>query len=204
MVKTKKIMGFARLVSCGWIAWILASHLEAQKLASIVILMIVLGFCFFLMEEFKNLGRLRNLYQILPATGAFLIAYNLSEITATRPKLESAQVNQIHWDKFSLKDFQKARKGKKPLFLRFTASWCLTCSFNDSVFKEAEVVKFFKEKGIVAMKADWSLRDPEISKTLKIFGSSSVPFYVFFANGAESPVILPSIISKKDILKLGQ
>jgi len=79
----------------------------------------------------------------------------------------------------------------------FTAEWCLTCKVNERVaLAPASTVALFRERGIIAMKADWTARDPEITRALESFGRSGVPLYVYYPPGKrDKPVVLPEIIT---------
>ena len=71
-----------------------------------------------------------------------------------------------------------------PVFLDFTAEWCLTCKVNErTVLRDAAVIERFRSTGIVAMKADWTNRNPAITRLLSRFGRSGVPLYVVFRAG---------------------
>ena len=72
------------------------------------------------------------------------------------------------------------------MFLDFTAAWCLTCKANELVaFRSEEVRDSFRELGIVPMKADWTTRNPEITRALAEFGRTGVPLYVYFRGRRE-------------------
>jgi len=79
----------------------------------------------------------------------------------------------------------------------------LTCQVNERwVLNDPDVRKKFSDKGIVMLKADWTLRDDEISEALSAFGRSGVPVYVLYkGKGHASPELLPEILTKNRMLK---
>jgi thiol:disulfide interchange protein DsbD len=95
-----------------------------------------------------------------------------------------------------------------PVFVNFTAAWCITCLVNERVaLRSAEVAAVFARKGVVYLKADWTNRDPQIAEVLASFGRNGVPLYVFYppasAGGAAAgePTVLPQILSEGTIIE---
>jgi thiol:disulfide interchange protein DsbD len=89
------------------------------------------------------------------------------------------------------------------VLLDFTASWCLTCQFNErTAINVPAVRKILQEKGITAMKGDWTNADPAITAALKSFGRVGVPLAVFYPAGKKSaPVILPELLTESIVLE---
>ena len=89
------------------------------------------------------------------------------------------------------------------MFIDFTAEWCLTCKVNERiVFSDEEVRRSFVERGVRMVKADWTKRDDEITRTLRSFGRSGVPLYVLFQAGGEGePWVFPEIITADMVLE---
>jgi thiol:disulfide interchange protein DsbD len=63
------------------------------------------------------------------------------------------------------------------------------------VLQSPDIIKAFKDEGIVAFKADWTRYDPEITRALSALGRDSIPVYAYYPSGADSPVILPQILT---------
>lgn len=96
---------------------------------------------------------------------------------------------------FSGDALAKARATGKPVFLWFTADWCVTCKVNESVAIEREAVKdAFEEAGVVAMVGDWTVRDEEITAFLTQQGAAGVPLYLWYEPDAE-PEQLPQVLT---------
>jgi thiol:disulfide interchange protein DsbD len=83
------------------------------------------------------------------------------------------------------------------VLLDFTAEWCLTCKVNEkTVLSDPDVVNKIKASGIVTVRADWTSRNPDITRLLSKFGRSGVPLYVLFPAGRPSePIVLPEVIT---------
>ncbi len=89
----------------------------------------------------------------------------------------------------------------KPVFVDFTAAWCITCLVNERVALETEATRrAFEQAGVVKLKGDWTNRDPEITSLLKDLGRAGVPLYLFWVPGAAQPKILPQVLTESLIL----
>lgn len=97
---------------------------------------------------------------------------------------------------FSRAALAEARASGKPVFVWFTADWCVTCKVNEAAAIERESVRAaFAAAGVVTMVGDWTVRDPEITAFLTEQGAAGVPLYLWYAPGAESPQQLPQVLT---------
>ena len=87
------------------------------------------------------------------------------------------------------------RREGKPVFVYFTADWCLTCKVNEATsLSSPAVVQAFKTSGVSVLRGDWTRQDPAISRFLKEHGRAGVPLYLWYpATGAESE--LPQVLT---------
>jgi thiol:disulfide interchange protein DsbD len=105
------------------------------------------------------------------------------------------------WQEYSAEKVAAARAENKPVFIDFTAAWCLTCQVNKAtVLDRAGMKEFFRERGVELFRADWTNSDPLITKALETYGRIGVPVYVAYAAGAGEPLILPQILTE-DIVR---
>ena len=90
----------------------------------------------------------------------------------------------------------KARSNGKPVFLWFTADWCVTCKVNEAAAIEREsVAEAFERAGVVTMVGDWTVRDEAITAFLTEQGAAGVPLYLWYAPGASAPQQLPQVLT---------
>lgn len=96
-----------------------------------------------------------------------------------------------------------AREEAYPVFVDYTAAWCITCQVNKTlVLNDQEVVAAFRKNKVITFRADWTSRDAEITKSLTSFGRSGVPVYVFYPSNQGAPVVLSEVLRKKEIFSL--
>ncbi|MFM7027058.1 MAG: protein-disulfide reductase DsbD family protein [Chakrabartia sp.] len=106
---------------------------------------------------------------------------------------------------FSTARLAQLRAEGRPVFLYFTADWCLTCKVNEkAAIDRAEVKAAFDKAGIVVMVGDWTNADPAIGRFLEAQGRSGVPLYLFYAKGAAGPQELPQVLTPKMLTDLAR
>ena len=107
----------------------------------------------------------------------------------------------ISWEKFSPERVESARKGGTPLFIDFTAEWCINCKVNEgTVLNTAPVAAAFRDKKVVTLRADWTDFDPVIGEWLKRFKRIGVPLYVLYLPGQDTPILFPELLSQKLVI----
>ena len=117
------------------------------------------------------------------------------------PVQENAQAAH-NWQAFDNARLQTLLDEGKPVFLNFTAAWCISCLVNERVaLSHARVVDAFAVDDITYLKGDWTNRDPAITAFLASFGRSGVPLYLFYPAGKSTePVHLPQILTPDIVL----
>jgi thiol:disulfide interchange protein DsbD len=138
---------------------------------------------------------------VLLALGAVLKLEDGPATAASASGGPSQGVSFEGWEKFSRQRMTEAAAAGKPVFVDFTAAWCITCLVNERVALETPATrKAFEQTGTVKLKGDWTNRDPEITSLLKELGRAGVPLYLYWAPGAERPKILPQVLTEAAIL----
>ena len=96
---------------------------------------------------------------------------------------------------FSAARLTEARASGQPVFVWFTADWCLTCKVNEQVAIEREAVRdSFDQAGVITMVGDWTVRDEAITAFLAERGVAGVPLYLWYEPGAEAET-LPQVLT---------
>jgi len=106
------------------------------------------------------------------------------------------------WQAFTPERLQAELEQGHPVFVDFTAAWCLTCKFNEAnVLESHDVRDAFQRRGIVKLKADWTNGDPVITKLLQQFGRPGVPLYVLYPGKIGEPIVFPELLTKSMVLE---
>ena len=106
------------------------------------------------------------------------------------------------WKDFNKVDISKMISDDKLIFLDITADWCITCQFNKiNVINSEETVNYFKNNNIVLVKADWTKPNNNIDAFLKKYNKFGIPFNAIYSSEYPNGIILPEILSQKEIIK---
>ncbi|MBR6327279.1 MAG: thioredoxin family protein [Alphaproteobacteria bacterium] len=104
------------------------------------------------------------------------------------------------WSPYREDDIEAAIAQGDPVFIDFSAKWCLTCLVNEhTVLNSDEFLEFARRNDIKLFKADWTNKDSHIFEALKKYGRSSIPLYVFYAKDTPQYVILPTILTTDNV-----
>jgi thiol:disulfide interchange protein/DsbC/DsbD-like thiol-disulfide interchange protein len=114
----------------------------------------------------------------------------------------AANGEELVWQPYSQQALDAARASGHPVFLDFTAAWCLSCQFNErAVLRSADVESALRAHNFALLKADWTNSDPVITQKLASLGRAGVPTYVLYPAGANSaPDVLPELLTKGVVL----
>jgi len=108
----------------------------------------------------------------------------------------------LAWAPYSQQALDQARAAGNPVFIDFTAAWCLSCQVNErAVLKSAEVQHQFSAHHVTLLRADWTQYDAEITKQLASINRSGVPTYVIYPAAKDAPAdVLPELLTKDIVL----
>jgi thiol:disulfide interchange protein DsbD len=106
------------------------------------------------------------------------------------------------WLPFAQEEVDRNLAQGRPVFVDFTAAWCLTCQVNERLVLSTESVQgAFTERNVALFKADWTRQDPEITAALEALGRSGVPVYALYRGSSGStPHLLPAILTEQIVL----
>ena len=119
-----------------------------------------------------------------------------------RQTVFSTQNASGSWQPFTAAKLAQYRAQGKPVFVDFSAAWCLSCQVNErTVLDRASVEQAFRAKGVVTLRADWTNHDDGITAALAQLGRSGVPTYALYAGDASSaPTLLPEVLTRSIVL----
>lgn len=198
----KQATGFLMMGTAVWLLWVFGATRSPEAVVMLVAYLLLLGLGCWAVGQFAGPARGRASRVAAWSCAAALAVggwlWLVVPATETGDTGRAATAGSgIPWKPYSAAALQGALATGKPVFVDFTAEWCLSCKVNERVaLAPASTVDLFRERGVIALKADWTARDPEITRALESFGRSGVPLYVYYPAGkGGAPVVLPEIIT---------
>lgn len=202
METMKQVLAFPLYASAGWMIWVLSVQSGSAGVLAGVIVLLAVGFVAWLLGEPSRVGTLSKVAAGLLLIGAAISGYRLLDGSAGEEAQTAAATNHSLAEPFSQARLDTLLAEGKPVFINFTAAWCITCKVNEQVALSSEAFrKTLKDKGIAYLKGDWTKQDPEITAVLEKFGRAGVPLYLFYSGvkGA-APVVLPQLLTQSIVL----
>lgn len=189
-----------------WLAWVIANAYGAAMIAALLVSFLLLAIAGWFLGRWpaKGWATIVAGFLVLSVAGLEIYVARTSEIAVYRPlslqegwqQPASPASAQGGWQTWSADSVQKYQSQGRPVFVDFTASWCLSCQVNERVaLGMPEVRKAFADANVVRMRADWTRYDDSITHALNGFGRSGVPTYALYVPGESQPRILPEVLT---------
>ncbi|MCS6944950.1 MAG: thioredoxin family protein [Sutterellaceae bacterium] len=204
MLRFKQAMAFPMFGTVVWLLWVLAQQIGADGLGLTLAALVLLGLAAWALGLSQQGARgARWLAAGAAALGLYAVALATQAPTAPRARAGASAdlVQEDAWQPWSQAAMQRALTAGRPVFVDFTAAWCITCQANKRlVLTSDSVLRAFAEKGVVPMRADWTNRDEEITRELARFQRNGVPLYVLYRPDGSTQV-LPELLTRSVVLQ---
>ena len=206
MIKLKQFMGFLLVATVIWLVWVFGLQKGND---AVIVLLISLLISALAAWVYGNWGMIyikpakrysaQAISVLLIAVSIYFGITNSSDAAAQNNIINNS--SYIDWQKYDKQKVDSLLINGKPVFIDFTAAWCLSCQVNERVaLNNKEVADKFKELGITTFKGDWTNKDEEITKALASYGRNSVPLYILYDGENAEPKKLPEILTKSIVL----
>ncbi|MEM1222959.1 MAG: protein-disulfide reductase DsbD domain-containing protein [Verrucomicrobiota bacterium] len=200
MESVKQFMGFLLMAAVVFLLWVVGGQGGSDAIMAIVIVLLIVAVAAWIYGRWAAPVRSRKSQWIARVLALVLIlgggAYSLGQAEAAFANYaESNNVEEgEQWGAWSREAVDEALAQGKPVFIDFTASWCLICQVNKKVALRTEATTtLFEEYDVVALEADWTRRDQAIAEELEAFGRAGVPLYVLYHPDGGTSVLPQSL-----------
>ena len=201
MVVFKQLMGFIMLGTVLWLLWVFNAQVQSGiGLIKLLGALLVLGIGAWVYGKWGTALVKRSRRYIAYAVTIFLVAFaGLVGYQASNEapnQIARTMTEESGWQEWDPDTFDELRAQGVPVFVDFTAKWCMICQANKVAMANADVVAAYQERGVVMMEADWTKRDPRITEELAKHGRNGVPLYLLYIGGPDDdPIVLPQMLT---------
>jgi len=195
METMKQFMAFPMWASALWLTWVLSGQVETDTVLMVLLGALLIALSLWLLE--KNQSSEGFIKWVAVSVATLLLG---SALWLAPTDYENTQdKSSSNGDSYTPELLEELLANDQPVFLNFTADWCITCKVNEAiVLNQTSIKSALKSKNIVYLKADWTRKDAAIADKLAEYGRTGVPLYLLFSPEGV-PTILPELLTE-DIL----
>ncbi len=197
----RRLLAFPMFATVAWLVWVLGQQSGIDGAGTLLALLVCMAA---IVWAFTLRGRTRIVIAavMIAFTAVLTAAIGRNVLQVVEPaRLASTDGTgqPQRWQPWSAERVAELSGAGQPVFIDFTAAWCVTCQYNKkSTLADAQVLADFDAKKVAMLRADWTRRDPAITAALTALGRSGVPVYVLQAPG-KPPVVLTEILGKDEV-----
>ena len=192
----RRAMAFPMFATVVWLVWVLGQQTGIDGAGALLALLVAMSG---VLWSLSLTGRSRWL---LTGVTVLVLALMLAALgrNVTRPAdLGRAAASSDRWQAWAPGRVEQALATGVPVFVDFTAAWCVTCQYNKkTTLVNAEVLSDLTARKVTLLRADWTRRDPAITSALAQLGRNGVPVYVLYQTG-KTPVVMSEILTVQEL-----
>ncbi len=196
----RRAMAFPMFATVIWLVWVLGQQSGIDGAATLLALLLCLAA---LAWALTLQGKTRVVLSVLVlALAGWLTSSFGRNVVEPLPvaSASSSATTGTGWQAWSASAQAELLAQGRPVFVDYTAAWCVTCQYNKrTTLAEGDVLAAFAQRNVALLRADWTRRDPAITAELTKLGRSGVPVYVLLAPG-QAPVVLSELLSTQEVL----
>ena len=214
MIRFKQAMGFVLLATVVWLLSILGSQLGPEGVTWALVFLTIVAFAVWVVGQVpytaSRVSRaMWRVAAVVVIAGAYFWTFEHElrwrepvDVADASTAPRGGRSGGMEWEAFSLASLQERVERGETVFVNFTADWCWSCKVNErTVLASSSVQERMRELNVTTVKADWTRRNPEITRLLARFGRAGVPFYVVFPAGRlSSPIALSEVITPGSVI----
>ena len=193
----RKLMAFPMFATVAWLVWVLGQQSGIDGAGALLALLVAMAM---VVWALTLRGATRRIVAALSLASLGLVVWlagpSINQAPATTPLAATTADGWQAWEPGRVDQLLAAGQ---PVFVDFTAAWCVTCQYNkQTTLASASVRADLTAKNVALLRADWTRRDPAITAALGQLGRSGVPVYVFYRQG-RAPVVLSEVLGVEEV-----
>lgn len=195
MTRFREILAFPMFATAIWLVWVVSAQLGSNGVLWLMLALLAASFTVWALRLSGISGRITALAGVVLTIGALSVTARLEPVTTT------AQ-GQSEWAQWSDAAVAEAQAAGRPVFVDFTAAWCVTCQVNKlGALSDGQVKAVFAEQDVALFRADFTNQDPVIADALARYGAAGVPLYLVYPPDGGEPDVLPPLLTSTIVIQ---
>ena len=193
MIVLKVVLGLLLLLTAAWLVWVL-SGVAGPVSVSVTVGLVIALIGLLTVKRVPPVARWAGI-----AVLAVAPIYAAGQFADQDGAVREAGTEWINFDRAAIA--RHVSRGET-VFVDVTADWCLTCQANKVLVLDRDpVVEALAADGVIAMRADWTRPDEEISRYLAAFDRYGIPFNAVYGPGAPEGIVLPELLNAEVVME---
>ena len=195
MTRFREILAFPMFATAIWLVWVLSAQLGSDGVLWLMLALLASSFTVWALRLGGPMGRITVLAGVLLTLGALSVTARLEPVTRTVS-------GQSEWAQWSESAVAEAQAAGRPVFVDFTAAWCVSCQVNKlGTLSDSRVRDLFAQQDVALFRADFTNRDPVIADALARHGAAGVPLYLVYPPESGDPEVLPPLLTSGIVIR---
>jgi thiol:disulfide interchange protein DsbD len=192
----RRLMAFPMFATVAWLVWVLGQQSGIDGAGALLALLVALSM---VVWALTLRGRARIAVASIALAGLAFVGWATGGAIARPAPAGTAAAAKDGWQAWAPERVRQLVASGQPVFVDFTAAWCVTCQYNKkTTLSRREVLADFATHRYALLRADWTRRDPAITAALAQLGRNGVPVYVVYRPG-RPPVVLSEILGVDEV-----
>ncbi len=192
----RRAMAFPMFATVVWLVWVLGQQSGIDGAGALLALLVAFSA---LLWSLTLKGRSRTIVATISIGVCALLVGVIGRNIVKPTEVTASTSSDQRWQAWAPARVEQILASGTPVFVDFTAAWCVTCQYNKkTTLANKDVLADMEAKKVTLLRADWTRRDPTISAALAQLGRNGVPVYVLYKAGG-APVVLSEILSVQEL-----
>jgi thiol:disulfide interchange protein DsbD len=202
----KQFMGFLLLATVIFLVYVFGALVGQDQVPGLLAALLLAGVAAWIYGRWAGPNQKSGVRIVAWVLTVLVLVYAINwgaTLARATPPKRSAMTQSGDWQPWTPEAVDEALAQGHPVFVDFTAAWCLSCKVNEKVALDTtDVQQAFARKNVALFVADWTHSDPAISAVLATFHRDGVPLYLLYSPKAkDAPQILPAVLTPGIVVK---